>query len=230
MSYFGFKKQVKERKLIIFGVGEQAELAWWYFTQDSQYEVCAFVVDPDFLDKNKLFDLPVVSSDQLPELYSPSEFYAFVAIGYSNVNRIREDKYLFLKKLGYNLASYISSQAVVLTEDIGDNCFLLENNTLQPFVKVGNNVTIWSGNHIGHHSVIDDNCFITSHVVISGGVKINRNCFLGVNATLRDHIQIGAYSVIGASSIIMRDVENDSVYVPQRTYARETKSNELKGI
>ena len=50
----------------------------------------------------------------------------------------------------------------------GDNCFILEDNTVQPFVTIGNNVTLWSGNHIGHDSVIEDDCFISSHVVVSG--------------------------------------------------------------
>ena len=47
-----------------------------------------------------------------------------------------------------------------------------------------------SGNHIGHHSVIRDHAFISSHVVVSGRVEIGEQCFVGVNATLRDHIRL----------------------------------------
>lgn len=72
---------------------------------------------------------------------------------------------------------------------MGDNCFVFENQTIQPFVKIGNDVIIWSGNHIGHHSMIGDHCFISSHVVISGNVKIEPYCFLGVNSSIRDVLQ-----------------------------------------
>ena len=57
-------------------------------------------------------------------------------------------------------------------------------------VKIGNNVVLWSGNHIGHNTVIRDNCFIASHVVISGFCEIGENCFLGVNSTVINNITI----------------------------------------
>ena len=80
---------------------------------------------------------------------------------------------MFFKKRGYRFANFVSQKSNIFNDNnIGENCMILENNVIQPFVKIGNNVTIWSGNHIGHHSVIEDNTFISSHVVISGRVKI----------------------------------------------------------
>ncbi len=97
--------------------------------------------------------------------------------------------------MGYSMASFISPQATILNGGvIGDNCFILEDNTVQPYARIGSNVTLWSGNHIGHHSVIGDHTFIASHVVVSGGVEIGERCFVGVNATLRDHIEGGDLS------------------------------------
>ena len=77
--------------------------------------------------------------------------------------------------------------------------FILENNIIQPYVKIGNNVTLWSGNHIGHHSVIKDHCLFPL-VVISGRVTVDEQCFFGVNSTIRDNITIGKKSMIGAGS------------------------------
>jgi sugar O-acyltransferase (sialic acid O-acetyltransferase NeuD family) len=218
------------KKLIIFGVGEQAELAYWFFTNDSDYEVAAFVIDSEFKTTDDFHGKPVVTTDEVSKKFPTNRYDAFVAVGYNKINQLREDKYRLLKGLGYYLASYISSRASVLSQSIGDNCFLLEDNTIQPFVKIGSNVTLWSGNHIGHHSIIEDHCFVTSQVVVSGGVTIGRNSFLGVNSTLRDHIEIGPRSVIGAGAIIMDNTEPDSVYVPARTLPRNVKSSTLKRI
>jgi sugar O-acyltransferase (sialic acid O-acetyltransferase NeuD family) len=154
----------------------------------------------------------------------------FVALSYSKINAVRKEKYLAAKALGYQLASYISSHATVLNESIGENCFILEDNTLQPFVTIGNNVTLWSGNHIGHHSTIHDHCFIASHVVVSGGVKIAEQCFIGVNATLRDHINIGERSVIGAGTLILADVEAEGVYIGSATERSRVPSSKLRKI
>lgn len=218
------------RKLIIFGIGEQAEMAYYYFKHDSSYDVVAFTVDETYKNKDTLFDLPVISFEEIEQILSPDDYSMFVAIGYNKINKIREEKYLAAKAKGYKIASYISQKASVFTELIGENAFILEDNTIQPYVRIGNNVTLWSGNHIGHHSYIEDNCFITSHVVISGGCIIGQNTFIGVNATLRDHIKIGRSNVIGAGSLILSDTEDNKVYMVKATEVSKVPSNRLRGI
>ena len=127
------------------------------------------------------------------------------------------------------LVSYISSRCTWLTEHPpGDNCFVLEDNTVQPFVKIGNDVTLWSGNHIGHDAVIDDHCFISSHVVISGRVHVGEYCFLGVNATIRNAITIAPETLVGAGAIVMADTAAKSVYVPERTGMFPRTSDKIK--
>jgi UDP-3-O-[3-hydroxymyristoyl] glucosamine N-acyltransferase len=113
---------------------------------------------------------------------------------------------------------------------IGDNCFIFEDNTIQPFVTIGSNVTLWSGNHIGHHSTIKDHCFIASHVVVSGGVEIGECTFIGVNATLRDHIKIGERCVIGAGALLLADAEPEGVYIGAGTERSKVPSSRLRRI
>jgi sugar O-acyltransferase (sialic acid O-acetyltransferase NeuD family) len=217
--------------LIIFGIGDIAELAYWYFTNDSNYEVVAFTVDASFLTKNIFYNLPVVAFEKLPVLYDVGQFEIFIALSYSKLNAVRKEKYLASKALGYRMASYISSKANILNDGfIGENCFILEDNTIQPFAKIGNNVTLWSGNHIGHHSIVDDHCFISSHVVISGGVEIGEQTFIGVNATLRDHIKIGEKCIIGAGTLLLSSAEPEGVYIGSATERSKVPSTRLRGI
>lgn len=217
-----------KKSLVIFGLGDIAQLAHYYFSTDSDYEVVAFTVDAAYMTATEFCGLPVVPFDGLEKQYAPDSYDMFVALSYSKLNQVRKEKYLSAKKLGYRLASYVSSKATVLNEyKIGDNCFILEDNTIQPFVTIGNNVTLWSGNHIGHHSTIHDHCFIASHIVVSGGVEIGEACFVGVNATLRDHIKIGEKCVIGAGSLIMVNTEPEGLYIGQTTDRSEWPSVRL---
>lgn len=218
------------KNLVIFGIGEQAEMAYYYFTNDSDYDVVAFCVDKQYLNKETLFNLPAIEFESIESKFSKNDYELFIAIGYNKINKLRAEKYLACKEKGYNIASYISSKASVFTDDIGENAFILEDNTIQPYVSVGNNVTLWSGNHIGHHSCIKDNCFITSQVVISGGCTIGENTFIGVNATLRDHIAIGKSNVIGAGALILADTEDNKVYMESATEVSRVPSNRLRGI
>lgn len=219
------------KKLIIFGVGEIAELAYYYFVNDSSFEVVAFTLDREYIESDQFLDLPLIPFEDVDSYYSPQAFSLFVALGYSQVNALRANKYIEAKRRGYSLASYISSRATILNdESFGENCFVLENNTVQPFCKVGNNVTLWSGNHIGHHSFIGDHSFISSHVVVSGGVDIGERCFIGVNATLRDHISIGDGCVIGAGAIILKDAKPNGVYSASKSQRLIIPSKSLNRI
>ena len=220
-----------KKPLVIFGAGDIAQLAHFYFSADSGYEVVAFTVDSSYRAENTFCDLPVIAFEELDKQYRPEKYAVFIALSYSKLNALRKEKYLAVKALGYQLASFVSSRATVLNDGrIGDNCFILENNTIQPFVTIGNNVTLWSGNHIGHHSTIKDHCFIASHAVISGGVEIGEQCFIGVNATLRDHINIGDKCVIGAGALLLADAEPEGVYMGAATERSRIPSSRLRGI
>ena len=216
-------------RLVLFGAGDIARLAHYYFKTDTDHEVMAFTVDQDYRKGDTFQGLPLVDFERLTETYRPSDYKMFVALSYAKMNEVRTSKYLKCKELGYEVVSYVSSRCSYLTEDpVGENCFILEDNTIQPFVKLGNNVTLWSGNHIGHDSSIDDNCFITSHVVVSGNCHIGKNCFIGVNATLRNSLTVAPYTLIGAGAIIMKDTQEREVYVPERAKLFRKKSDEIE--
>lgn len=220
------------KPLVIFGTGDIAQLAHFYFSRESDYDVAAFTVDRAYLPPDGLFcGQPVIAFDSLTDHYPPSAYALFVALSYAQLNAVRRDKYLAAKALGYTLASFISPRASLLNDgQIGDNCFIFEDNTIQPFVRIGNNVTLWSGNHIGHHSVIKDHCFIASHVVVSGGVEIGEQCFIGVNATLRDHIKIGDRCVIGAGALLLADAAAEGVYIGNATERARVPSTRLRKL
>jgi len=220
-----------KKPLVIFGSGEIAQLAHYYFSSDSDYEVVGFTVDSDYLKESSFCNLPVVAFEDVVFHFPPEDNYFFVALSYSKINSIRKEKFLSAREKGYSFASFISSHATVLNDgEVGENCFIFEDNTIQPFVKIGSNVTLWSGNHVGHHSIIHDHTFIASHVVISGGVEIGEQCFIGVNATLRDHIKVGDRCVVGAGVLLLGDAEPDGLYIGPATERSKVSSAKLKAI
>jgi len=207
-------------KLVIYGTGLIAEVADFYFGKDSPFEVVAFTNGREFIKETSFRDRPVVPFEEVEGLYPPAEHAIFVALGYAKTNKIRRARVDEAKNKGYACASYLSSHALWFGETHGENCFILENNVIQPFVTIGSNVTLWSGNHIGHHSRIGDNCFISSHVVVSGACDLGPNCFLGVNATIQDNVKLGAFVVVSPGAIVKRDCEERSVVQPPESITR----------
>jgi len=215
-------------RLVIFGAGDIARLAHHYFTHDSEHEVVAFVVDRQYRTADTFLGLPVVDAEDVTQRFPPAEFDLFVALSYAKTNAVRADKYAFAKAAGYRLASYVSSRCTYLAQTPpGDNCFILEDNTIQPFVTIGSNVTLWSGNHIGHDSTIEDHCFIASHVVVSGHVRVGTRSFVGVNATLRNNITIAPETIVGAGAVIMKDTRPKGVYLAERAKPFPKSSDEI---
>lgn len=209
------------KKVVIFGVLDTAELAHFYLTHDSEYEVVAFTVNREYLKENTFHGLPVVAYEDVATLYPPGEFYFFAPMTGRKMNTLREQVYLSAKAKGYPVISYISSKATMFGNTIGENCFILEDNTIQPFTTIGNNVVLWSGNHIGHHGRIDDHVFFTSHVVLSGHCHVHSHCFFGVNATIRDYTQLATGTLVGMSASIVKDTEEWGVYIGNPAKKRE---------
>ena len=203
-----------KEKLVIVGAGEFAQIAYEYFICDSPYEVVAFSAEKEFIRDKELFELPVVPFEELEKLYDPLQYKVFVAVTYTQLNRVRTRLYKEAKRKGFSAISYVSSKAFVWRNvEIGENCFIFENNVIQYHTQIGNNVIIWSGNHIGHRTQIGDNCYIASHAVISGYCEIGENCFLGVNCSLSDRVKVAKDCIIGNGAVVIKDTEEGKVYV-----------------
>lgn len=205
----------KDKKLIIVGAGEFAKIAYEYFTFDSCYQVAGFCVEEKYINAKELFGLGITPLENIEASYPPAEFHVFVAISASDLNQTRTRLFMDVKARGYTLATYVSSKAFVWRNvTLGENCFIFENNTVQPFVKIGNNVVLWSGNHIGHSTVIKDNVFVSSHVVISGYCVIGESCFLGVNSTFNDEMSIAPFSILASGSLVNKKLaDENTIYI-----------------
>ena len=200
-------------KLVIFGTGEIAQLAHFYFTHDSPHEVVAFSADAEFITDKEFMGLPIVPFEEILDTHPPDKYDMFVALSYSKLNQTRAQKYHEAKTKGYQLVNYISSHFPKWPDtEYGDNCFILENQTIQPFVKIGSNVMLWSGNHIGHHSVVGDHCFL-ANVVVSGHCTIGEFSFMGTNSEVRDGITLAPGTMLGAGGTLVKDTVERGVYV-----------------
>lgn len=177
--------------IIIFGIEDLAQLAYYYLENDTPRAVIAFSVSQEFMPESKEFcGLPVYPFETIETILPPDNHKFFAPMTGSKMNLVREKIYNAIKNKGYKCISYVSSKATNFASSIGDNCFILEDNTLQPFVQIGNNVVLWGGNHIGHHSVIKDHVFFASQIVLSGHCTVASYSWFGVNSTIRDGCEI----------------------------------------
>lgn len=219
------------RDVVIFGMGQVAEVVWSYLTEEGGRKVVGFTVDAQYRTAETVFGLPVVDFETVQDRFPPDAHEMFVAMSFRGVNAAREAKVAEAEAKGYTLTSHVSPRAAVWPKlAVQPNTIIMEQNVIQPFVTVGKNVIMWSGNHVGHHTRIGDNCFIASHAVISGACEIGEGTFIGVNATLRDNITIGARNVIGAGALILQSTPDNAVFIGPATEMSRVPSNRLRSI
>lgn len=201
------------KDLVIVGAGETADIAYEYFTYDSDRRVVAFAVEHDFRTEEQRNGLPVVELERLRDLFPPATHDVFVAVSYVQLNRLRERLFVQVKQSGYQCASYISSRSFVWrTATVGENCMIFENNVVQHGVRIEDNVILWSGNHVGHQSVICKSAYVASHVVISGYCEIGPRCFIGVNATVVEKTRIAEDCLVAAGAVITKNTAVGGIY------------------
>jgi sugar O-acyltransferase (sialic acid O-acetyltransferase NeuD family) len=201
-------------KVVLFGTGRGADVAYRFLSKDTKHEIVGFTVDEKYMKAKELRGLPLVPFEEVEKHYPPEDFRLFILLGYQSMNGLRQKKYETAKSKGYTLESYVASD-IFRVEPIvvGENCFILDNQSISLDVTIGNNVVAWSSNHIGDLTRIGDHVWLASHVTIAASVKVENNVFLGVGATVGTNVRLGAGSFIGAHTLISDDAAPGSVHV-----------------
>jgi sugar O-acyltransferase (sialic acid O-acetyltransferase NeuD family) len=207
------------RKLVIFGIGKIGQVVYPHFAQDSDYTVAGFTVERQYVPPEGQYDgLTVVAFEEVQRHFPPQNHDMFIGIGYHNLNRARANLCAAAKAKGYQLASYLSSaNRHVARAQMGENCFVMSGEPLQPQSRIGNNCFVWTNALVGHHAQAGDHCWITSGVVIGGNSRVGDGCFLGLNATIGHEISVGAYSIIGAGALVVKDAPEKTVCIAAET-------------
>jgi acetyltransferase-like isoleucine patch superfamily enzyme len=204
--------------VVLFGTGRGAEVAHRFLAKDSPHNIVAFTVDDRYIQGASHRGLPLVPFEEVERRFPPDDFRMLILLGYQNMNGLRAEKYQQAKAKGYSLESYVASDIFrVEPLDVGENCFIMDNQSISLDVRIGNDVVMWSSNHIGDLSTIGDHAWISSHVTLAAHVRIGERAFLGIGATVPGRRTVGRASFVGADVLVSSDVPDGAVRVAGQT-------------
>lgn len=215
-------------KTVIFGTSNFSQMMYWYLSQDASEKVAGFCVEDAFFSDQMLDGLPVVPYSKVKKEFPPDEFQVLLAMGTTQMGDVRERLFNSFKKDGYVLRNYIHPSALLQGCRLGEGNIILERVLVQPFSSIGNGNLIWYQSSIAHNNKIGDFNTIAGGASLSGFVQIENHCFVGNNATVRDHVCIASYTLVGAGCYVDRDTEAHGVYVPTRSLRLERDSREFR--
>jgi sugar O-acyltransferase (sialic acid O-acetyltransferase NeuD family) len=204
-------------KLIVFGIGNTSEVVTYYIEKWQLGSVCAYTVDSAYCSSSTFLGKPVLPPDEIVIRFPPHDFSAFVAIGYLDSNNMRTEKLKLIKSFGYSIVSVINP---LLPRPpyfcYRENCVVIPDDLLiVPGASIGTNVFIWNKCSIGHHVIIEDNCWISTGTIIGGNTTIGKNSFIGMGVTISNGISIGDGCVIGIGSTVKKSIKSGCTVISQ---------------
>lgn len=199
------------KKLAIFGNSLMADIAYYYFKNFSDFEICFFISEEKYILKTKIFNKDIISLKNFFKKNDKS-FNIFIAIGYSKLNNVREKFFKIFKDKKYNIVNFVHPNSSCYEKKLGSNNFIMDNVSINPYTKIGDNNIFWSNCVIGHHTIVGNNNFFSGNSTISGNCEIKNNCFFGVNSSVKDSIKIESRCFIDANQYVSKKLKRDTFY------------------
>lgn len=175
--------------------------------------------------------------------YCPGRKIRNKTLSIGNNPRIRSGTVVYL---GSNIGNnFETGHNVVIREEnrLGNSVSIWSSSVVDYGCVIGNNVKIHANGYIAQFTVIEDDVFIAPGVVITNdpcppctkcmkGPVIKRGAKIGANVTLLPHITIGQFSLIGAGSVVTKDIPPYSLAYgnPARVIKKVTDIKCKKGI
>lgn len=215
------------KKILIYGCTQQAQQLCCYVELEGAARVAAFVVDPEYQTAKELNGRPILSFEEAVERFPPGEYEFAVSFAYQHMIHDRREKLEKCRQAGYRLFTFVSRDALVYTDAIGEGTIIYPGCNIAYGVTIGDGnffetgVTIAHDTHIGHWN------FFSAAAVTCGSCRIGDHNFLGANCTVMDSAVIGTEVLVGAGAVV-RNTEDHSVYFTPRAVKWDRPSIEMK--
>lgn len=198
--------------ILLFGMGGHAKSVIDSIEEKKEYRIVGI------LDEKKKVGLQyrnyrVIGEDtEITKYYKEGIKYAFVTIGYMGESIIRRVLYDKLKKVGYNLPIIVDLTASLASDVIlGEGSYVGKKCIVNSNAIIGKMCILNTGAIIEHDCVIEDYTHIAVGSVLCGNVHIGHDCLIGANATIIQGKKIGQNTIVGAGTIITKNIEDNYI-------------------
>jgi len=201
------------RKVVIIGAGgfgREVE-SWVRLCSEEKFEILGYL-DNDYKNLPKqIGNTPVLGDDSW--LNDQNErIGAFIGVGHPKIKR---KIHLNLKDKCY-FPNLIATDAIMglrvdITPDSG--IIITPNNVLTCDIKVESFCMINLSCTIGHDCTLGAYSTLSPGVNVSGYTEVGTGAYLGTGSTILEHTKIGDWSVVGGQSMVLKDVEENSINV-----------------
>ncbi|MBN1902431.1 acetyltransferase [Candidatus Sumerlaeota bacterium] len=201
------------RKILVIGAGGHARVIIDCLLESENWQIGA--IERKDSDKKEIMGCPVVGSDEdIPSLFKQGFIHAVIGVGSVGDTTIRRRIYTDLKKIGFKMPVIIHPRAIVSKHSrIGEGTVVFPGAIVNPGSRIGCNCIVNSGAIVEHDCVLGDFAHTAPGSRLAGTVTICNDVHVGIGAIVREKITIGEHSLIGAGTVVVKDVEPYSLMI-----------------
>lgn len=185
--------------IVLIGYGGHAKSIADTIERTCRYNIVGYTDFSDYSTKYKYLG----NDDELNSIFQSGVTNAIIGVGYLGKGTLREELYLKLKHIGFNLPPIIDPSAIVSDSAmIGEGTFVGKNCVINADAKIGTNCIINTGAIVEHECIVDDFVHVSVGAVVCGGVAIDRGAFVGANATIIQCRHVRGYEIVPAGKVL----------------------------
>ena len=200
------------KKIVILGDTEFAEELYQVMIAEGK-DVIAFSVDKQYMKSDTFCRLPMLPFENIEDCIDMKNVEVVLALGYSQMNNIRKNKYEECKQRHFQIATFCSERAFIYTKSIGEGTIIMPSAYVGPSVEIGVCNVFRGKISIPHHNIVGDYNWFAAGCTLGGGAKIGNNCFLGLCTTVRNSISLANYTFTAANSYLHRNTVEGGAYM-----------------
>lgn len=201
----------KEKEIFILGVGHNTAV-YIELAESCGYKICGLYHYNDDRTGEEIHGHKIIGSTKLLLENNSLEDLNF-ALSMGN-NNIRSDLFKSIRSKGGKIPNLIHPKAIVSKySEIGEGVVIHANSVIQPDVRIMNNSVISYNASISHTSSIGESSYVAFGSCIGAYVKIGNYVLVGqASSIVSGKVEfIGDNSIIGAGSVVIQDVESNSI-------------------
>lgn len=187
----------------IIGNGGFGREVFYSMTKEDQLKTVFFVED-EFYNKNGFNTLPLSKFDK-------DEYEVVIAIG----NSVVREKIVNKLPVETKYFTYIHPSVQIYSNDviIGEGSIICGGCILTTNIKIGKHSQLNLLSTIGHDTIVGDYFTTAPGTKVSGNCKIGNHVYMGTNSSVREKINICGNVTIGLNSGVVKDINEEGVYV-----------------
>lgn len=203
------------QKVVIIGAGgfgrEVLDVLEAVNQQTPTYEILGFITEPGYQTPGTLInEKPILGYYDWLEAHR-TEVKAICGIGAPATRRRLIQK---AEAIGVSFFSVVHPRALQTRwVTLGTGSIITAGCILTNNIKIGDHVHLNLDCTVGHDAVIEDFVTVSPGVHVSGNVRLEEGSFIGTGANLIEGKTIGAWSVVGAGGVVVKDIPPNSTAV-----------------